>query len=82
MSRCIAGREVRLRFRNKKTSVLRCENVVCPATWGKSRLLDYCRREHPGDTVTVEEWGTVSEEDHWRVRLWIVAPDEILSGRR
>jgi hypothetical protein len=78
MSSCIAGREVVLKFRERKGGRIHIASVVCPAKWTRGRLLTSCRKEHPGETVVIREWKTISSEnDRWSVRLWIVNPREM-----
>jgi hypothetical protein len=81
MSGCIAGREVVLRFRRRGTEKVWTASVVCPARWTKGRLLAYCRKEHSGETVVIEEWKPVSPGPGgagWGTRLWIVNPREMV----
>ena len=80
MSACIAGREVVIRLRHRVTKRLRLAHVVCPSGWSKARLLAYCRREHPDETVVIAEWRSVSDVGVWNVRLWIVNPKEMIGN--
>ena len=82
MSSCIAGREVAIKLRNRKTGKVRAANVVCPSRWTKGQLLAYCRREHPEATVVITNWKSVAEEaDRWEIRLWIVNPAEMCTQK-
>lgn len=79
MSSCITGREVVVRFRHRKTGVVKCCSVVCPAIWQKARLLSYVRREHPQEAITIRDWKPIAtEDDRWATRLWIVNPAEMM----
>lgn len=75
---CIAGREVVIRLRHRKTGFSRTASVVCPARWTKARLLEYVRRCHPNESVRIEEWKPKGPSgDPWETRLWIVNPIEM-----
>ncbi len=71
---------VTLRFRERKHGApYMTAIVVCPVHWSKSRLLAYCRSEHPTMTVTIQAW----EDGHWpwdERAIWMVHPLEILSS--
>jgi hypothetical protein len=81
VDRCVPGREVVLRFRNRRTGKPWTASVVCPATWTRGRLLAYARGCHPNDTVRIEEWKSRGlPDDPWETRLWIVSPKEMVRG--
>jgi hypothetical protein len=80
MSSCIPAREVVLRFRSRGGNRVHTEHLICPGKWGKQQVLDYCRAEHPNETVVIEEWMGIAVEGHpWRERLWLVNPKEMVN---
>jgi hypothetical protein len=69
---------VTIRLRDRQTHLLVDVIVVCPIRWSKSRLLAYCRKCHPLDTVKILDWPTVgSPGNPWKIRVWIVHPSEM-----
>ena len=78
MTACIPARRVKICLRYKRTDQFRDCWLVIPGTWSKSRLLAYCRREHPTQTVTIVTWCAVSTGDKpWDVLLWLPSPKEM-----
>jgi hypothetical protein len=79
VSKCIAGREVVINLRDRRTGVDEAFHLVCPTTWTRHRLLTYCRSEHPECTVRILEWYMATTEDRpWKIRLWLVNPEEAM----
>ena len=79
MSSCITGREVVIVLRERRTNEPRTCSVICPGSWSKERLLAYCRKEHPDETVVIKEWKVVYRDDQpWSTRLWMVNPKEMI----
>ena len=73
---CLAGRDVLMRFKHRKTGKIHDVTVVCPSNWSRARLLKYCRREHPNETVVILAWPM---RPGWDPRLWIVNPKEMVN---
>ena len=77
--RCIAGRLVRLRFRNRKTKAVRESTVVYPWRWTKGNVLASARSAHPEMTVAISEWHPYSKDKSFEPTVWIVSPTKILN---
>lgn len=81
--RCVAGRLVRLRFRERGgRRRVRESTVVYPALWTRGSVLASARRAHPDTTVRLVEWHPYSADGSWEPTVWIVDPRKVLDYGR
>lgn len=77
--RCVLGRLVRLRFRERSgTHKVRESTVVYPWRWTRGNVLASARRAHPNMTVRLVEWHPYSKDNSFEPDVWIVDPKKIL----